>query len=322
MNRLVVLFPIGLSLACSRQPRHREPVEPVVPVPVPSFERKSQPLEPIVLVKLPISAYATALALDNDAAYLMTPNAAYHLVAGQQPQVIELELGNGPVLAGDAFVYWHDGAIWRTPKMGGQSRAIAELSHQPQYFVTAAENLAWVDRRDNGLYTIQSLDGREPHVLVKSDGELSALNMIGNTIFFVRNAADNSWRIGKVQVTGGDVEYAAPRHGPTPSLLTGTEHIIYWDLDSSEIRMLPPDLKREETWLQGFVCSPSYESGNIYCGCVEGLFEVRAARHEPNVLSYGRHETITFIRASSKHVVWTVDEGPNQLAVNMLPVQR
>jgi len=53
---------------------------------------------------------------------------------------------------------------------------------------------------------------------------------------------------------------------------------------------------------------------------VEGLFEVRATDHKPHVLIYGRHETITYIRANSKYIVWTVDKGPDKLAVYRLPV--
>jgi hypothetical protein len=81
------------------------------------------------------------------------------------------------------------------------------------------------------------------------------------------------------------------------------------------------EVKSEQTWLKGFVCSPLYEAKNIYCGCVEGLFEVQAETRKPRVLVHGRRGSITYIRANSKQVVWTVDTGPNQLAVDMLPVE-
>jgi hypothetical protein len=324
MSRLAVLCLIGLSQACRHQPQHDERREPAELKPASTTRASSPPtpqaVEPIVLTQMPVSAYVASLALDDEATYLMTPNAAYRLVAGQRPHGIELALGTGPVLTRDAFIYWHNGTIWRIPKMGGQSSAVTKLPHQPQYFVSSGVNLAWVDRDDVGIYTIQSLDGRKPRVLVKAAGELSALNMMGNFVFFVQKEQDSSWRIGKVQVTGGELEYAASKRGPTPSMLTGKERIVYWDLGSSEIRTLSTDLEREETWLKNFVCSPNYEAGNIYCGCVEGLFVVRAGNHQPSVLSHGRHETVTFIRANSKRIAWIVDQGPNQLAVNLLAV--
>jgi hypothetical protein len=323
MNRLVVSCLLGLSLGCTRHPKHEEQRRPnearqLLP-PRPSAQPKVSSVEPIVLAQMPVSAYATSLALDDEAAYLMTPNAAYRLVAGQPAHGIELELGIGPVMTRDAFIYWHAGSIWRTPKAGGPTGIIAKLPHQPQYFVSSGDNPVWVDKADDGVYTIQTLDGRNARVLVKSEGELSALNPIGDAVFFVNKAPDSSWRIGKVSIAGSEPTYAAPKSGPTPSTFTGTDHLVYWDLKTSEIRMLPLDLGREQTWLKNLVCSPIYEARNVYCGCVEGLFEVAAHDHAPRVLSHGRRETITFVRANSKQIVWTVDRGPNQLAVNMLP---
>jgi len=269
---------------------------------------------------MPVAAYATSLALDGDVAFLFTSNAAYRLRAGEPVHGIELDLGIGPVLTDSAIVYWSKGAICSTPKHGGPTRQLAKLPHQPQYFVATGSGLAWVDHADDRTYTIQSLDGRKPRVLVSSSGELSSLKMIGDSVFFVQRAEDNSWRVGRVRVTGGDVLFSTSRTGQTPSMFTGVDSLVYFDLKTSEIRRLMPDLQHEETWLKKFVCSPLYESTNIYCGCVEGLFEVRAEDRKPHVLIFGRRETITNIRANSEQLVWTVDPGPAKLAVYMLPI--
>jgi hypothetical protein len=84
---------------------------------------------------------------------------------------------------------------------------------------------------------------------------------------------------------------------------------------------LTPDLKSEHVWLKDFVCSPLYEATNIFCGRVEGLFEVLAESRTPKFLWHAPRETITLIRANSKQVVWTADTGPDHLAVDMLPVE-
>jgi len=283
-------------------------------------EKAPKLLEPTTLVEMPISAYPTSLALDDDVVYLLTSNAAYKLTEGQPVQGIELDLGIGPVVTESAIIFWSKGSIWGAPKHGGEVRALAKLPHQPQYFVAEKGHLAWVDHSDAGPYTIQSLDGRKPRVLVTASGELSALTMIADSVFFVQRAEDNSWRVGRARVQGGDVEYSTSRTGQTPAMLTGTESLVYYDMKTSEIRRLQTDLQHEETWLKDFVCTPLYESINVYCACVEGLFEVRATDHKPHVLIYGRHETITYIRANSKYIVWTVDKGPDKLAVYRLPV--
>jgi len=268
---------------------------------------------------MPVSAYGTSLALDDDAVFLLTSNAAYRLVAGQPAQGIELDLGVGAVLTSSAFIFWSKGAIWRAPKEGGLARSIAKFPHQLQYFVSWGDSFAWVDRSDEGLYTIQTLKGAKPRVLVSSTGEISGLNMINDSVYFVQRPTDTSWRVGSVRTTGGEPSYSNERKGRTPAMLTGSDNLYFYNLDTSEIRKLPLDLNNEEVLLKNFVCSPVNASDRIYCGCVEGLFEVSKESRKPRVLVFGRPGSITNIRANSKLVAWTVDTGPNKLAVDMLP---
>jgi hypothetical protein len=272
------------------------------------------------LLSLPVSAYLISLGLDGELVYLFTRNAAYRLLAGKPPQRIGLDLGIGPVLADSGIVFWSKGAIWNASKDSASVWRLATLSTQPEYFVASSAGIAWLDRTHDGLFRIQSLSGQKPRVLVSDPGEISALNMVHDWVFFVQRAKDNSWRIGRVHVARGEPEYTASRTGPTPALLTGTDDVVYYDMERSEIRQLTPDLKSEHVLLKDFVCSPIFEATNIFCGRVEGLFEVLADSRKTKFLANGRRETITLIRANSKQVVWAVDTGPDQLAVDRLSV--
>ena len=156
-------------------------------------------------------------------------------------------------------------------------------------------------------------------MLVSSTREISALNMIQDSVYFVQRTTDTSWRIGSVRVAGGEPVYSSEHKGPTPAMLTGSDDIYYYAMDKSEIRRLLPSLQSEETLLKNFVCSPINVASRIYCGCVEGLFKVSKEQRKPRVLVYGRPGSITNIRANSKLVAWTVDTGPEMLAVDMLP---
>ena len=313
---------MGLCLACGRQSNrtesHAEPSAVHSSALRTSTEQAPKLREPTRLIKLPVSAYSTSLAIDGEAVYLMTSNAAYRLVAGQPAHGIELDLGTGPALTQSAFIFWSKGAIWRAPKEGGQTRLLAKFPHQPQYFVTSGDAFAWVDNSDEGVFTIQSLNGSTPRVLVRSALEISSLDMIGNSVYFVQRSSDAAWRIGRVRVTGGEPEYATEHRGPTPAMLTGADEIYYFDMSKTEIRRLTHGLQDEETLLKNFVCSPIFVADEIYCGCVEGLFDVHKELKKPRVLVFGPHGPITYIRANANLVAWIVDAGPDMLAVDML----
>ncbi|HKO48719.1 MAG TPA: hypothetical protein VJV79_13400 [Polyangiaceae bacterium] len=274
------------------------------------------------LATLPISAYRTSIAVDDEAVYLMTSNAVYRLVDGEPSHGIQLDLGTGPVLTRAAFVYWSNGSIWSAPKQGGVARELSKLPHQPQYFVSSGNAFAWVDQSDEGLYTIQTLEPRGPRVLLSSLGEIRALDMIGEVVYFVQRPADDSWRIGLVRLGGSGPEYGITKRGRAPSQLSGLDGIYYYDLDTNQILKISPDLRHEQVQLKDLVCSPIHVSSRIYCGCVEGLFDVTKDTHQPRVLVYDRPGTITSVTSNSKAVAWTVDVGPDQLAVDMLPTPK
>jgi hypothetical protein len=267
-----------------------------------------------------VSAYSVFLGLDGDVTYLLTRNAAYRLAPGKPPQKTALDLGIGPVLADSGIIFWSKGAIWNASKDGASVWRVAPLSKQPEYFVASSAGMAWLDRAEDGLFRIQALHGQKARVLVSDQGEISALNMVHDWVFFVLRAKDNSWRIGRVHAARGEPEYTDSRTGPTPALLTGAEDIVYYDMERSEIRQLTSDLKSEHVLLKDFVCSPIFEATNLFCGRVEGLFEVLADSRKTKFLWHGPRETVTLIRANSKQVVWAVDTGPDQLAIDMLSV--
>jgi hypothetical protein len=314
-SKLLPLGALVLLMACNRStPRaHSESVS------MRAAEPPVQLLTPTRLLTLPFSAYNAVLALDGDTVYVLTRTAAHRLVPGKPPQTIDLDLGNGPVLADSGIVFWSKGAIWNAAKDGSTVWRLAPLANQPDYFVAASGGVAWFDRPKDGPYRISSLNGKKPRVLVTSDGEISAVHMIHDWVFFVQKAKDSSWRIGRVRVAGGEPAYTEPQSGPTPSMLTGTESVLYYHMGRSEVRELTPDLKSEHVWLKDFVCSPICEAKNVFCSRMEGLFLILASSHKAKPLIFDRRDTITTVRANAKQVAWLVDAGADKLAVDMLP---
>jgi hypothetical protein len=271
------------------------------------------------LLTLPISAYAPSLTVDQGIIYLLTDRAAYRLVPGQEPRQFPLDLGIGPAMTDSSFVYWSKGAIWRAPKAGGKPHRVAGLSHQPQRFVTSGERFAWLDRTDEGKFTIQTLDAGKPRTIVAPSGDIDALTMLQDWVFFVERATPSSWRFGGVRDTGGQPTFSTPKSGRTPAMLVPFGDLYYYDSNTLEIRRSSPDFLTEETLSRDFICSPLSVSAQIYCAHLAGLFELSRQRgSSPVRLTDSRQ--ITAVAASSTLVAWLRDTGPDQLALETLPV--
>jgi hypothetical protein len=310
-------------LACKRTepPPVREPsATAAASLASPASAAVPRPPEPTRLLELPGSAYSASLELDGEAAYLLTPEGAFRLVPGEPPRRLDIALGFASTLTHTAFVYWSEGKILSTPKNGGPSKVLAALPKQPQVFVASGEELAWVALDDDGSYALRTLAGGKPTQLFTSRGELSGLDLVGKSLYFVERPTDDSWRIGVVETTAGTPRFRPARHGRRPALLTGKDAIYYYDVDTSEIRRVSRDLSQDDSVLRDVICTPLYAAADVYCASVEGLFVVSSETHAPRILSYGRPGTITGVHADARWVVWTVDLGPNRLAVDLLPV--
>lgn len=181
-GRATLACVVSLMFACGHEAK---PSPNSSPSPTSSTIKSPAPA-PKRLVTLPVSAYQATITMDDDAAYLLTSTAAYRLVDGEPAQGLRLDLGVGSALTRTSFVFWSNGSIWSAPKETGSARELAKFPHQPQYFVSSGAEFAWVDQSDDGLYTIQSLEGRKPRVLLSSMGEIRALDMIGEVVYFVR----------------------------------------------------------------------------------------------------------------------------------------
>ena len=315
---LAVSWVVALGCGRSAPPPEREKAPP--PPPSASAPKKDAVPAPTRLLELPISAYQASLAFDDDATFLLAPDAAYRLVPGEPARRLEVALGFAAALTRSAFVYWADGKLLRTPKTGGAPAVLARLEKQPQVIAAAGERFAWLSLDDDGTYAIRALADGKPRTLFSSRGETAGLNVVGSSAYFVERPTNDSWRLGVVSLDGGSPQFRAARTGRRPALLTGTDAIYYYNVGAFEIRRVSLDLHDDEVLLSNVVCTPLSAALDVYCASVEGLFVVSTATRTPRVLSYGRPGTITGVIADGRRVAWTVDVGANRLAVEQLPL--
>lgn len=274
--------------------------------------------DPTVLLTLPIPAYHASVYIDGDETYLLTSSAAYRVRSNEKPSVFRLDLGEGAVMTAAAFVFWSKGAVWQAPKSGGPSQRLGTVPHRPQYFVSDGRDFSWVDKSDEGRFTIQRLESQKPRVVYTAVGSIDTAVMLNAWVFFVERSADGAWRFGGKSLSVGTPAFTSEKKGRTPAMLVASSDLYYYDGNSLEVRQVSPDLQHEETIVNKMICSPIAVAESLFCGQVEGLFEVaRRPKSLPRKLHDARN-AITAIAASQDRVVWVSDIGQSQLAVNSL----
>jgi hypothetical protein len=303
-------------------PRSSGPANAAPPASDQRVSPGSDAVDPITLLTVESSAYAATLRIDDQAIYLLSSTMVYRIVPGHAVESRPLDLSFGATLSWSSIVYWSKGGIYGAPKRGGKPRRRGTVNHQPQYFVASGDYLAWVDRTEQGVFTLQTLDGREPRIVYTAAGKIDAMTMLHDWIFFVERASDDSWRFGGISINGGRPSYTPDRRGRTPAMLVASTDIYYFDPDAEELRMLSPDFQRHETIATRLVCSPFAMSLDFFCAHVEGLFAVSRRSRQRRDLARSPHQPIASVAANSRYVAWVSDIGADRLAVNLLPLAR
>jgi hypothetical protein len=271
-----------------------------------------------VRLALPTSAYQASLAIDDDAVYVLTRDAAYRVPNVGRVEKTALDLGIGPALTRGFVLFWSKGGLWRAPKRGGNAARIAALARQPQYFVSSGDAFAWLEHDDAGEFSICALHGKIPKVLYAAPGMIGAVTMIQDSVFFAERVGEGSWRFGRVSVTGGRAAFSTPKSGRSPAMLAGTRDVTYYDGNQLEVRALSPDFQREQTLMKDFICSPIAVAERVYCAQLQGLYELLDRGRPAQLFAASGHAPMAALVANRTHVAWLSDTGPDQLELKTL----
>jgi hypothetical protein len=295
-------------LGCGRHAERAGPPAAKVTPPTP---------EPTPLLTLSGSAYAATLALDDEGSYLLTGDAAYRLVPGRTPERWGLDLGASPALMRDRLLYWSNGAFRQAPKRGGEPTVLAVVPHPPQRVVTSGDHVAWLDQAEDGRFTIQTLDGSRTRIVHAPRGYVAALAMEDDRIYFVEQAG-TTWSLGVVSLSGGSARHTSTKTGRTPAMLAVAHDVFYYDGPSLTVRRVSSDLEREDVIARDVICSPIAVAERAYCAQPTGLVELDLDGGSRRPLRLGQRGTITAISASATQLVWLMDVGRGQLAVETI----
>lgn len=308
----------GLTACDEPRPAPRSDPAPASTPRAPSTPR----LDPPGLLSLPTSAYQASLAVDEDAAYLLTSHAAYRLAPGEPPGALKVELGFGATATRHGLVFWSEGTVREASKESGESRAWGALASRPQFFVSSGDDIAWIERSDEHHFSIGSFVKQRATVIYASSGSIDAAVMVNDRIFFVERPGGTEWRIGGVRTKGGGAVFTPTHQGRSPAMLVGHHEIYYYDGSGREVRRLSPDLRHEETLVSDFICSPLAVAERVYCANVEGIFELVSHGQPRPLVKLGQGGMVTDLGANSRQLFWIRDSGADQLVVETTALAR
>lgn len=276
---------------------------------------------PVTLLTLDKTAYHTRIDLASDAIYLLTMEGAFRLVPGQKPREMKLDLSDTGVVTPSAFIFWSNGSFWLAPKQGGPPGRLARVKNRPIYIVSVEERFAWIGPDERGHHTVYTLREGKPHAVHELSGPVAAATMVEDRVIFLERPETQSWRLGSVPRGGGPASFTPTRVGRYPGMLVAAGDVYYYyfdDKDTSEVWAVSPDLRNERVVAKNVICSPLAVADRVFCGHVEGVFEISPTSGLPKLVYPSIGGSITAIAADQKRIVWVSDVGREKLAVKML----
>ncbi|MBN2342159.1 MAG: hypothetical protein JXX29_15920 [Deltaproteobacteria bacterium] len=299
----------------------RKPVAPQSPNP-PLNTPKHLPA-PTTLGEINESAYGNTLWVDNTTVYLATPHSFHVFSQDNAPTHINLEIGYGPAMTPKEIIYWAEGVLYSMPKAGGKSRKRGYTAQQPMQIVASDGQIAWLHKDEQGRYTISRLQGAVPVIVYQSQGAMMGLVDSGKWGFFIESISKSSWRIGRVPLGGrGEPVFSSVFSGRTPSMLSASDSVYFYDLPARSVRRMSLDLKQSSVIAEHIVCSPISASEKIMCARVEGLFELSKTGTPGRILTSEPLGLVTNIAGNARIVAFLNDSGADHMTVRMIPIEK
>ena len=256
--------------------------------------------------------------MDETAIYVLTSTAAHRIAIGKSTQTFPLDLGYAAAMTAHGLLYWSQGTLWEFPKQGGEARPAGKVPERPKALVASGERFAWVHAPEGGPSELFTLERNKPRSLYAAEGQIEALVMLDDVVYFVERSTPNSWKIG-AQKLSGEAPRFSKRKGRTPALLAAFGEQLYYQVaDGLRVVALGSDLKRETTLANNLACSPLAVWERVYCAQLGGIVELAGDTRAPRALLTNERQVITAIAAHSGSVAWLSDAGPDQLNVKML----
>lgn len=267
-------------------------------------------------LELGTSPYRARLALAGERAALLTSDALYWLDSGA-PGAVHFPMGDVGVPAESAVVRWASGALWRWDYHGREWSTLARLADAPRMLTASGERVAWLQGDAFTGGSIWTLMGSEPRRLATAPLGIATITLRDDRVFFVEELPGRQWRLGVKATSDEPPSYTAPWSGRPPAALTVTSEVFFYDGPTSSVYRTSTDLRRTERVAKDVVCSPLAVATSVYCAQPGAVLELPLSGGQLRLLSPPKG-TITALVATRSELIWLREARDGGLAVEAL----
>lgn len=296
--------------ACRNPPPERsEPAAAPATAPTPPAAASTTVAAPPVdLVRLPESPYRAFLGFSG-ANLVLVGDAGIHFIApGEPPNLHACATGTHRSLRGEDVVYYEAGRFFLQSARGGARRPFFAEPIEPKLTASAPGVHLWVTAK-GGRERLSARVGSTSKPLYETSDALLAIALDGKLASFVEGKADGAWRIGLVEIGGGEPRLGEFERTRSPASLVTAGVTYYYDGPRRAVRGVPPSLLAAETVAENVICSPlTTARGRVYCAEVGGLTELVHGR-TPRQLPVEIRGPVTTLVANEHHLAWLEDAG-------------
>ncbi|MDF3070683.1 MAG: hypothetical protein K0R38_6284 [Polyangiaceae bacterium] len=313
-----------MALACggpTKPPPESESNQPISPAKADDSVPRSHVSQTRTRLRLDVSPYGPSLVLLGSRPALVTAD-ALHWLDGDGSLPVPLTSGEQGGMGGTSLTRWSAGVLRRFDPARAGWAVLGRMPRAPRLVVDAGDGVAWLRQNEpNAGVSLWALVGSEPRRVAAVSGDIGAMTLRDDRLFFVEELPGSSWRLGVVATSGDGPRYAEPVRGRTPAMLAVTSDVFYYDGPTLSVYRVSTDLKRTEQVGKDVICSPFAVAASIYCSQPGGLLELPLAGGPARVLVPSQG-TVTAMLATDSQLFWLREAPRGGLAVESMSLSR
>ncbi len=173
-------------------------------------------------------------------------------------------------------------------------------------------------RTPEGHSKLSVLENRKLRPVYDSSTSIATLVAKDESAYFVEEC-DAGFRLGSVTKDGA-TQFGPCHPGRTPSALSVSDSVYYYDGPKGEVRRATLSLDHEDVVARDLVCSPLHVADKAFCAYPGKIAAIRLDGSRQVELEVQVRGPVTALTTFENQLLWIEDAGEERLVVRSLPL--